>query len=65
MMRPSRAKIDFFKGKFHETAWGCAQEWYQRCYLIHDRPKHLRRRQITYLRRRALGDLFVGPYPIA
>jgi hypothetical protein len=39
--------------------------WCQRCHLIHDRPEHLRRRRITYLRRRALGDLFLGPYPVA
>ncbi len=36
----------------------------QRCYLIHDRPHHLARRQITYLLRRALGDLFLGPYHV-
>jgi hypothetical protein len=34
----------------------------QRCHLIHDRPHHLARRRITYLLRRALGDLFLGPY---
>ncbi|WP_188913478.1 hypothetical protein, partial [Aureimonas endophytica] len=34
----------------------------QRCHLIHDRPEHLRRRRVTYLLRRALGDLFNGPY---
>ena len=34
----------------------------QRCHLIHDRPLHLARRRITYLLRRALGDLFLGPY---
>jgi hypothetical protein len=34
----------------------------QRCHLIHDRPHHLARRRITYLLRRALGDLFFGPY---
>ena len=34
----------------------------QRCHLIHDRPYHLARRRITYLLRRALGDLFLGPY---
>lgn len=34
----------------------------QRCHLLHDRPEHLRRRRITYLRRRAIGDLFAGPY---
>ena len=37
--------------------------WCQRCHLIHDRFEHLRRRKITYLRRRALGDLFRGTYP--
>lgn len=35
----------------------------QRCHLIHDRPYHLRRRRLHYLLRRALGDLFLGPYP--
>ncbi|KQT51949.1 hypothetical protein ASG43_20890 [Aureimonas sp. Leaf454] len=34
----------------------------QRCHLIHDRPEHLRRRRITYLMRRAMGDLFLGLY---
>jgi hypothetical protein len=34
----------------------------QRCHLMHDRPHHLARRRITYLLRRALGDLFLGPY---
>ena len=34
----------------------------QRCHLRHDRREHLRRRRITYLMRRALGDLFSGPY---
>ena len=34
----------------------------QRCHLIHDRPYHLARRRLTYLRRRAVGDLFLGPY---
>ena len=34
----------------------------QRCHLMHDRPYHLARRRITYLLRRALGDLFLGPY---
>ena len=37
--------------------------WCQRCHLEHDRPEHSRRRRLTYLRRRALGDLFLGPYP--
>jgi hypothetical protein len=30
--------------------------------LIHDREEHLRRRGMTYRARRALGDLFTGPY---
>jgi hypothetical protein len=34
----------------------------QRCHLIHDRPHHLEQRRITYLLRRALGDLFLGQY---
>ena len=36
----------------------------QRCHMIHDRPHHLAQRRITYLLRRALGDLFLGPYTI-
>ena len=35
----------------------------QRCHLRHDRLEHLRRRRRNRLRRRALGDLFGGPYP--
>ncbi|MCY1640539.1 hypothetical protein [Methylorubrum sp. SL192] len=38
--------------------------WCQRCHLDHDRPEHIRRRRLTFLRRRALGDLFLGPYPV-
>jgi hypothetical protein len=34
----------------------------QRCHMIHDRPHHLAQRRITYLLRRAIGDLFLGPY---
>ncbi|MDB5595502.1 MAG: hypothetical protein JWM36_2463 [Hyphomicrobiales bacterium] len=34
----------------------------QRCHLNNDRPEHLRRRFTTYRMRRALGDLFLGPY---
>lgn len=33
--------------------------WCQRCHL-----EHIRRRRPTVLRRRALGDLFLGPYPV-
>ena len=36
----------------------------QRCHLTHDRPHHLAQRRITYLLRRARGDLFLGPYRI-
>ena len=34
----------------------------QRCHMIHDREEHLRRRAVTYRARRAVGDLFTGPY---
>lgn len=34
----------------------------QRCHLAHDRPEHRRQRWRTLFRRRALGDLFLGPY---
>ncbi|WP_132251531.1 hypothetical protein [Methylobacterium segetis] len=34
----------------------------QRCHLLHDRPEHQRRRWLTLFRRKALGDLFGGPY---
>jgi hypothetical protein len=34
----------------------------QRCHMIHDRPHHLAQRRVTYLLRRAFGDLFLGPY---
>lgn len=35
----------------------------QRCHILHDRPEHLRQRWFTYRVRKALGDLFLGPYP--
>ncbi len=35
---------------------------YQRCHILHDKAEHLRRRRLTYLARRAIGDLFMGPY---
>ena len=35
----------------------------QRCHLLYDRPEHRRRIRLTLQRRRALGDLFTGPYP--
>ncbi len=34
----------------------------QRCHILHDKLEHLRRRRLTYLARRALGDLLTGPY---
>jgi hypothetical protein len=34
----------------------------QRCHLRHDRAHHLAERRITYRRRLALGDLFLGVY---
>jgi hypothetical protein len=34
----------------------------QRCHMLHDRSHHLTQRWITYRRRSADGDLFLGPY---
>jgi len=34
----------------------------QRCHMLHDRPHHLAQRWITYRRRYAIGDLFLGMY---
>jgi 5-methylcytosine-specific restriction endonuclease McrA len=34
----------------------------QRCHLQHDRAEHQRRRSRTLRMRKALGDLFLGPY---
>lgn len=34
----------------------------QRCHLNHDRAYHLAMRRLTYLMRRASGDLFLGTY---
>jgi hypothetical protein len=31
--------------------------------MLHDQPRHLVQRWITYRRRLAIGDLFLGPYP--
>jgi hypothetical protein len=42
--------------------WRNLKSLCQRCHIIHDRPYHLAQRRITYLLRRALGDLFLGPY---
>lgn len=35
----------------------------QRCHMLHDRDEHYRQRWLTLRRRKALGDLFTGPYP--
>jgi 5-methylcytosine-specific restriction endonuclease McrA len=35
----------------------------QRCHILHDRAEHQRQRWFTYRVRKALGDLFLGPYP--
>ena len=34
----------------------------QRCHILHDQPEHQRRRWRPLFRRKALGDLFRGPY---
>src|SRR5690348_15674164 len=34
----------------------------QRCHMLHDRPFHLVQRWLTYRRRWAIGDLFLGAY---
>ena len=34
----------------------------QRCHVLHDVPHHTRQRWITYRRRWAVGDLFLGRY---
>jgi hypothetical protein len=34
----------------------------QRCHMLHDKPEHLRQRRITYSKRKAMGDLFLGRY---
>jgi hypothetical protein len=36
----------------------------QRCHMLHDRPFHLAQRWLTYRRRWAIGDLFMGRYGI-
>lgn len=35
----------------------------QRCHMIHDKAEHLRQRWFTNRLRKALEDLFLGPYP--
>ncbi len=34
----------------------------QRCHMLHDRQEHRRQRWLTFRARKALGDLFLGPY---
>ena len=34
----------------------------QRCHMLYDRPEHRRRRWLTLFRKKAIGDLFSGPY---
>lgn len=36
----------------------------QRCHMLHDRPYHLAQRWLTYRRRWAIGDLFLGQYEL-
>jgi hypothetical protein len=36
--------------------------WCQRCHILHDRIYHRRQARLTWLQRRALGDLFEGAY---
>ena len=38
--------------------------WCGRCHLAHDREEHRRQRRLTYLLRRAIGDLFEGEYQL-
>ena len=42
--------------------WRNLRSLCQRCHLLHDRPYHLAQRWITYRRRYATGDLFLGFY---
>ena len=34
----------------------------QRCHMVHDQEEHRRQRWLTLRARKALGDLFLGPY---
>ncbi|HYE52865.1 MAG TPA: hypothetical protein VEB20_24930 [Azospirillaceae bacterium] len=51
----------------HEP-WDCQEEnlvcLCGRCHLRQDREFLRRQRRLTFLRRRALGDLFLGGYPL-
>jgi len=37
----------------------------QRCHILHDHEEHKRRRRVTFLMSKALGDLFTGRYLIS
>lgn len=45
-----------------ENAAGNLAAWCQRCHILHDAPEHRRRRRLTHMRKRAVGDLFLGLY---
>ena len=51
-------RVEFFE----ENASTAIRALCQRCHMLHDRPHHLAQRWITYRRRFAVGDLFLGPY---
>ena len=36
----------------------------QRCHMLHDREEHRRRQRIAFRKKNALGDLFLGRFPI-
>ncbi|TBG08443.1 hypothetical protein ELG79_36595 [Rhizobium leguminosarum] len=42
--------------------WRNLKAFCQRCHIIHDRPEHLRRRRLSFMMSRAVGDLFLGKY---
>ena len=49
----------------HDTANNVSADhaaFCQRCHMMHDQPEHRRRRWRKLFRRKALGDLFDGPY---
>ncbi len=37
----------------------------QRCHMLHDAHEHRRQRWLNIFRRNALGDLFLGRYPLS
>src|SRR5689334_21317040 len=44
--------------------WSNLRGLCQRCHMLHDRPFHLVQRWLTYRRRWAMGDLFLGVYEV-